>query len=120
LDKIGCGIMLEVGDYSIVNKCHDIPTMEAFMGFIQQPPSGPFSFRDLSWWVELRQTCKHDIGIDTMRKRVYVAHVSWVRVPNFLVGEKNRGDVQCRFIRKDHRANSVLKNPKPNNNQEGM
>jgi hypothetical protein len=112
--------MLEVGNCSNAYKSHDILAMEALMGSIQQPPPSSFSFRDLSWWVELRQTCKHDIGIDTMRKRVYVAHVSWVRVPNFLVGEKNRGDVQCRFIRKDHRANSVLKNPKPNNNQEGM
>ncbi len=53
LDKIGRGVMPEVGDYNNAYKCHDILAMEAFTGSVQQPPSGPFSFRDLSWWVEL-------------------------------------------------------------------
>jgi hypothetical protein len=54
LDKIRCGVMPKVGDYSIACKFHDILAMEAFTSFGQQPPSGPFSFEDLSWWVELR------------------------------------------------------------------
>ncbi len=45
-----------------------------------------------------------------------MAHVPWVKVLNFLVvEEENMGDVQCRFINKDHRMNLVLKHPKPNN-----
>jgi hypothetical protein len=54
LDKIGCGVMSEVGDCSNASKCHDILAMETFTCFVQQPPSSPFSFKDLSWWVELR------------------------------------------------------------------
>jgi hypothetical protein len=42
------------------------------------------------------------------------------QVPNFLVGEENKGDVQCRFIKKDHQMNSILKNPKPNSYRESM
>jgi hypothetical protein len=56
----------------------------------------------LFWWVELQRTPKNDTKIDTIWKNVYVAHVLWERVPNFLAGEKNKGDVQCRFIKKDH------------------
>ncbi len=44
-----------------------------------------------------------------------MAHVPWIMVLDFLVVEENMGDVQCRFIRKDHRMNLVLKHPKPNN-----
>jgi hypothetical protein len=83
--------------------------METFTCFIQQPPLGPFNFRDLSWWVELWRTPKHDIEIDTIWKRVYVAHIPWVRVFNFLTGEENMGNVQCRLIRKDHQMNSFFK-----------
>jgi hypothetical protein len=51
---------------------------------------------------------------------VYVVHVPWVGVLDFLAGKENRGDVQCMFIRKDHQMNSILKNPKPNNYQKNM
>jgi hypothetical protein len=33
-------------------------------------------------------------------KWVYVAHASWVKVVNFVVGEKDKGDMQCKFIKK--------------------
>jgi len=35
-------------------------------------------------------------------KRVYVAHVPWVRVAYFVDGEENRRDVQYKFIKKGH------------------
>jgi hypothetical protein len=50
-----------------------------------------------------------------------VAHVPWVKVLNFLVvEEENMGDVQCRFINKDHRMNLVLKHPKCRNPSFGL
>jgi hypothetical protein len=33
-----------------------------------------------------------------MWKKVYVAHVPWVRVIDFLVRKENKRDVQCKFI----------------------
>jgi hypothetical protein len=35
-------------------------------------------------------------------KRVYVAHVPWVKVVDFVTSKENRVDVQCKFTRKGH------------------
>jgi hypothetical protein len=120
VDKVGCGVVLEVGACNSAYENHDILPMEVIMGSIQQPPPHPFTFRDLCWQVELQRTPKHDIETYTIWKRLYMVHVPWVKVPNFLVGEENRGDVQCRFIKKDHRMNSISKHPKPNNYRKNM
>jgi len=54
VDKVRCGVVLKVEACSNAHKSHDILAMEAIMGFMQQPPLGPFTFRVLCWWVELR------------------------------------------------------------------
>jgi hypothetical protein len=38
---------------------HGSVAMEAIMAFVQQPPPNSFSFKDISWRVELRQTPQH-------------------------------------------------------------
>ncbi len=53
MDKVGCGVVPKVGACSNAHKSHDILPMEAIMGFVQQPSSGPFTFKHLCWWVEL-------------------------------------------------------------------
>jgi hypothetical protein len=54
VDKKGCGVVPEVGTCSNAHKSHDSMPMEAFIGSIQQPPLGPFTFKDLCWQVELQ------------------------------------------------------------------
>jgi hypothetical protein len=54
VNKVGCGVMLKVGTCSSAHKSHVILQMETIMGSIQQPPSGPSTFRDLCWRVELQ------------------------------------------------------------------
>jgi hypothetical protein len=100
VDKVGCLVVPKVVACSSAHKSHDILPMEAIMGFVEQPPSGPFTFKDLCWWVELQKTYKHDIETDTIRKRLYVVHVPWVRVPNFMPEEKHKGDVHVGSSRK--------------------
>jgi hypothetical protein len=65
--------------------------MGAIMAIIQQPPFGPFSFKDLSWWIELQQTPQRSRETSIMQKKVYVVHVPWVRVLDFLDGEEIEG-----------------------------
>ncbi len=61
MDKVGYGVVPEVGACGSAHKSHDILPMEAIMGSIQQPPPCPFTCRDLCWQVELRRTPKHGI-----------------------------------------------------------
>ncbi len=102
------------------HKSQNMLAMGAIMATIQQPLSSPFSFRDLSWWIELRQTPQHNSKTSIMRKKVYVAHVPWVKVLDFLAREENKRDVQCKFIQKDYRKNEFLKNPRSNNYHGSM
>lgn len=51
--RVGCGVVPKVGAYNNAHKSHDILPMAAIMGFVHQPPPGPFTFRVLCWWVEL-------------------------------------------------------------------
>ncbi len=90
------------------------------MAFVQQPPPGPFNFKDISWRVELWQTPQHHTNKLMVWKRVYVAHVPWVKVAYFVVSEENRGDVHYKFIRKGHRKNEFLHNPKKKSFRERM
>lgn len=53
-------------------------------------------------------------------EKVDVAHVPWVKVLDFFVVDENKEDVQCRFIKKDHRMNLVLKHRKSNNYWKNM
>ncbi len=48
---------------------------------------------DISWQVELWQTPQHHTKKLMLWKKIYVTHVPWVKVINFVVGEENRGDV---------------------------
>jgi len=52
LGEKGHGAMC-VEDCNSAHKNHGSVAMEAIMAFVQQPPPGPFSFKDISWWVEL-------------------------------------------------------------------
>jgi hypothetical protein len=47
--------------------------------------------------------------------QIEFTHVPWVRVLDFVVGEENKGDVQCKLIKKGHQNNEFLYNPKSNN-----
>ncbi len=53
MEEVGCGVVPKVGACSNAHKSHDILPMEAIMGFVQQLPLSPFTFRVLCWWVEL-------------------------------------------------------------------
>jgi len=53
MEEVGCGVVPKVGAYNNAHKSHDILPMVAIMGFVHQPPPGPFTFRVLCWWVEL-------------------------------------------------------------------
>jgi hypothetical protein len=50
----------------------------------------------------LWQTPQHHIKKLMVWKKVYVTHVPWFRVEDFVTSEENKGDVQCKFIRKGH------------------
>ncbi len=92
LGEKGHGVMC-VEDCNSAHINHGNVAMEAIMAFVWQPPPSFFSFRDISWWVELQQTPQHHIEKLMVWKRVYVAQVPWVKVANFVAGEENRGDV---------------------------
>jgi hypothetical protein len=51
----GCKVM-RVVDYSSSHISQNMLAMGAIMAIVQQPPFGPFSFKDLPWWIELLQT----------------------------------------------------------------
>jgi hypothetical protein len=119
LGERGCSVM-QVMDCSSSHNSQNMLAMGAIMAIIQQPPFGPFSFKDLSWRIELRQTLQHNKETSTMRKMVYVAHVPWVKVLDFLDGEENRGNVQCKLIWKDYQKNEFLRNPKSNSYYKSM
>jgi hypothetical protein len=97
LGEGGCNVT-QVVDCSSLHRNQNMLAMGAIMALLQQPPSSPFSFRDISWWIELQHTPQHNSKTRTMRKRVYVAHVPWVKVPHFPTKEENKRDVQCKFI----------------------
>ncbi len=92
LGERGCNVM-QVVDCSSSHRSQNMLAMGAIMAIVQEPPFGPFSFKDLFWWIELQQTPEHNSETNTMHKRVYVVHVPWVKVLNFMVGEENIGDV---------------------------
>jgi hypothetical protein len=79
------------------------------MGCVQQPPLGPFNYRN--WWNEYRVTSQHGLDGTCIQKKVYVAYIPWDKVHHFLVGEETRRDIQCKFIQKDNRVSNYLKNP---------
>jgi hypothetical protein len=92
LGEKGHGVM-SVEDCNNAHINRGSVAMEAIMDSIRQPSPSSFSFRDISWWVELRQTPQHHTKKLMVWKRLYVAHVPWVKVANFVASEENKGDV---------------------------
>ncbi len=52
LGEGGCSVM-RVVDCNSSHNSQNMLAIGAIMAIIQQPPFGPFSFKDLSWWIEL-------------------------------------------------------------------
>ncbi len=92
-----------------MDRCKE--TLEVMMGCVQQPPQGPFNYKDICWWNKYRVTPQHGVDGTCIQKKVYVAYIPWDKVHDFLAREETRGDVQCKFIWKDNWVNEYLKNP---------
>jgi hypothetical protein len=85
-------------DYGKVYMDHHIKTLEVMMRRVQQPPPSPFNYKDICWWNKYHVTSQHGVDGTCIYKKVYVAYIPWDIVHDFLVGEKTKGDVQCKFI----------------------
>jgi hypothetical protein len=85
-------------DYGKVYMDHHKKTLEVMMRRVQHPPPSPFNYKDICWWNKYRVTSQHGVDGTCIHKKVYVAYIPWDIVHDFLVGEKTKGDVQCKFI----------------------
>ncbi len=59
LGEGGCSVM-HVVDCSSSHKSQNMLAMGAIIATVQQPPSSPFSFKDISWWIKLQHTPQHN------------------------------------------------------------
>ncbi len=55
LGEGGCNVMWVV-DCNGSHISQNMFVMGAIMATVQQPPSSPLNFKDLSWWIELWKT----------------------------------------------------------------